>query len=334
MPGSTPLSYGELMLHRRSGIHGLHLSAISLSVGSCAADPTAPTSLQTLLHHAMSLGISHFDVTPSTRSPESTTAAIALALPALLPHRESLIFSARIGLGNQPPGLPGFGSRKRLLSGLDSLLLHTGLDYLDLLYAHRYDTGTPLEETITALASAVQQGKALYIGLSGYAPSMVRAALRHFQTLGIPLVSCQASYSLLDRWIEDGLLDMLERNGIGCVAAAPLAHGALTPSFLPPQEDAPPLPAISRIAADRGQNLAQLALSWVLHNPRITSALITATRPHHLAEARAALEHLSFTPAELTDLDACCPPPEQPAPPPLYPAHTSSSPSPGHTAAP
>ncbi|MEU5431595.1 aldo/keto reductase [Streptomyces olivoreticuli] len=331
MPGLTHQSCGELMLHRRSGIHGLHLSAISLSVGSCAADPTAPTPLQALLHRAAALGITHFDVTPSTRNPEGTTFATALALPALLSQRETLVFSARIGLGSQPC-LPGFGSRKHLLSGLDSLLQHTGLDYLDLLYAHRYDASTPLEETTAALASAVQQGKALYIGLSGYAPSMVRAALRHFRALDVPLVSCQASYSLLDRWIEDGLLDLLRRNGIGCIAAAPLAHGALTPSPLPPQEDAPPLPALSRIAADRGQNLAQLALGWVLRHPRITSALITATRPHHLTEARTALEQLTFTPAELTHLDALCPPPDQPDPP-AHSAHEPPLPSPDCTTA-
>ncbi|MCC2280831.1 aldo/keto reductase [Streptomyces sp. ET3-23] len=330
MPGLAHQSCGELMLHRPSGTHGLHLSAISLSIGSCAADPTAPTPLRTLLRHATDLGISHFDVTPSIRSPERTAAATALALPTLLPHRDALAFSARIGLGSQPSGLPGFGSRKRLLSGLDNLLLHTGLDYLDLLYAHRYDVGTPLEETITALASAVQQGKALYVGLSGYAPSMVRAALRHSRPLGVPLVSCQAGYSLLDRWIEDGLLELLQSQGVGCVAAAPLAHGALTPSTLPPLGEAPPLPALSRIAADRGQNLAQLALSWVLRHPRITSALITATRPHHLAEARTALDHLSFTPAELADLDACYPPPEQPSPP--LPNHGPPPPTPDHTA--
>ncbi|MCC2280937.1 aldo/keto reductase [Streptomyces sp. ET3-23] len=287
--------------------------------------------MQTLLRHAADLGVSHFDITPSSGNPEGNAFATAQALPALLPRRETLAFSARIGLGSQPPGLPGFGSRKRLLSGLDSLLLHTGLDYLDLLYAHRYDAGTPLEETTGALASAVHQGKALYIGLSGYAPSMVRAALVHFRALGVPVASCQASYSLLDRWIEDGLLDILRRNGIGCVAAAPLAHGALTPSPLPPQQDAPPLPALSRIAADRGQNLAQLALSWVLRRPHITSALITATRPHHLTEARAALEQLTFTPAELADLDVCCPPPEQPPP---HPAHTPPLSSPGYSAAP
>ncbi|WP_414167550.1 aldo/keto reductase [Streptoverticillium reticulum] len=283
-------------------------------MGSCAADLTAPTPLRTLLRHATDLGISHFDITPDARNPESTVAATAQALSPLIPYRDALVFSARIGLDRRHGSMHSFGSRKHLLSGLDSLLLHTGLDYLDILYAHRFDSGTPLEETTAALASAVQQGKAMYIGLSGYAPSMVRVALRRLQALGTPLVSCQASYSLLDRWIEDSLLDLLQRNGIGCVAAAPLAHGALTPAppAAPQDEEMPPLPALSRIATDRGQNLAQLALSWALRDRRITSALITATRPRHLAEARAALDQPVFTPGDLARLDACCPPPEQP----------------------
>ncbi|WP_367141187.1 MULTISPECIES: aldo/keto reductase [Streptomyces] len=322
------------MPHRRSGAHGLQLSAVSLSVGGCAADPTAPAPLRTLLRHATDLGVSHFDITPDTRNPEATASAIALALSSLIPRRDCLVFSARVGLDGRPSGLPGFGSRKRLLSGLDNLLLQTGLDYLDLLYAHRYDASTPLEETTAALASAVQQGKVLYVGLSGYAPSMVRAALGHFHALGVPLVSYQASYSLLDRWIEYGLLEILQRHGIGCVAAAPLAHGALTPA---PEcaalDDAPPLPALSHLAAERGQNLAQLALSWVLRYPRITSALITASRPRHLAEAHAAVGRISFTPAELASLDACCPPPERPHPPGAA-AGEESFPSPSRAAAP
>ncbi|MEW2581051.1 aldo/keto reductase [Streptomyces syringium] len=291
-------------------------------MGSSAAANTLATPLHTLLEHAVGLGISHFDITPSTRDPQNTEAAIALALAPLLPRRDSLTFSARIGLGSYPQSLPGFGSRKRLLAGLDRLLLHTGLDYLDLLYAHRYDIRTPLEETTAALASAVQQGKVLYAGLSGYAPSKVRAAVHQFNRLGTPLVACQASYSLLDRWIEDGLLDLLGRLGIGCVAAAPLSHGALTHPPLPTLGQTPRLPDLLHIATGRRQSLPQLAVSWALRYPRITSALITASRPHHLTETCAALDRLTFTSDELAAIDTCCPPPERRP----SPAHVSTAP--------
>lgn len=316
MSRSSNQSSWGIMPHRRSGSHGLRLSAVSLSMGGCVAAPSAPVPLRDLLRHAMDAGVSHFDITPDTRNPEGSAAAIAVALSSVLPYRDTLVFSARVGLNSWQGGMTGFGSRKSLLSGLDSLLLHTGLDYIDLLYAHRYDTGTPLEETVAALASAVQQGKALYAGLSSYAPSMVRAALPHFAELGVPLVSYQASYSLLDRWIEEGVVDILQRHGVGCVAAAPLAHGALSdPVWSEPRQDIPPLPALSRIATERGQTLAQLALSWVLRDPVITSALVTAARPRHIAEARAAAEQSIFTPADLAAVETCCPPPERACPP-------------------
>lgn len=300
------------MPHRRSGRHGLHLSALSLSVGSCATGHSTPTSLRSLLCQAMARGVTHFDITPDNACPRESAEKIALAIAPLLAHRSELVISARIGLGSFPDLMPGFGSRKRLLGGLDQLLLHTGLDYLDVLYAHRYDRATPLVETTQALASAVSRGKALYVGLSGYAPSMVRAANSRLQELGVPLTSCQTTYSLLDRWAEDGLLDILEKEGIGCIACAPLAHGVLA-DF--PEEDQQPdatpalLPTLSRIAANRNQILVQLAISWVLRHPRITSALVTASDLSHLMEVCDSVTHLGFTQDEVAALNACCPAP-------------------------
>ncbi|MEU7183574.1 MULTISPECIES: aldo/keto reductase [Streptomyces] len=302
---SPPQAASTRMPYRRSGDHGLHLSALGLSVGSSAVARSTRTPLRTLLCHAMAQGISHFDITPDTTYRTESAEKTAQAIAPLLAHRSDIVLSARIGLDSSPGHMQGFASRKRLLGGLDDLLLRTGLDCIDILYAHRHERETPLEETTQALSSAVQQGKALYVGLSGYAPATIRAAAGQLLQLRTPVVSCQTTYSLLNRWAEDGLKGMLEDLGIGCDAGAPLAHGSLAGS----PEALSSFPALSHIAAARNQSVAQLALAWTLRSPWVTSALVTTSRLDHLAENCASTGHLLFTPEETEALDACCPSP-------------------------
>ncbi|MGW8953951.1 aldo/keto reductase [Streptomyces sp. NPDC055709] len=266
------------------------------------------TTPSALIHHAVNEGVTHFDFTPR-RGQISGTAdgTVGHALATVRAWRGDVTVSTRIGLGTGlgPPN--GFGSRGRLLSQLNALLRHTGLDYVDVLYAHRYDYTTPLEETMGALASAVHQGKALYVGLSGFGPSALARAAVLLNRLGTPATLYQSSYSLLDRWLEHKMLDLLHLHGIGCIAGAPLASGALTGRGF--ALAAPPgvLPALARVAAERGQSLAQLALSWTLHHSRITSVLVSTSQFDHLSQAREATTHLDFSPDHLSVINASCP---------------------------
>ncbi|MEU7183683.1 MULTISPECIES: aldo/keto reductase [Streptomyces] len=294
--------------HRRSGRSGLHLPLLTLGL---RPSPDFPS----LLRHALQSGITAFDATPRHTSYGSPTEGeIGRALGVWRAERPDLVISARIGLATGPGPLDGFGSRKHILSTLDRVLRRIGLDHLDILYAHRYDPTTPLEETMGALASAVHQGKALYTGISGYAPAPAGQAAGLLRGLGAPAVACQASYSLLNRWVEEGLLDILDEHGIGCIACAPFHHGdlpRLAPLWPSPLDARSPRghgDELSDLAAARGQSIAQLALSWTLRDPRITSALLTTSCPAHLLESSHATRNLTFTPAELIALDACCPP--------------------------
>ncbi|UUN30909.1 aldo/keto reductase [Streptomyces sp. FIT100] len=306
MPAPPPRTAAPRMTHRRSGRSGLHLPVLSLSLAGRNKPLSAPSAL---IHHAVNEGITHFDFT-LRRGQISATAdgTTGHALATVRARRSDVTVSTRIGLGTGPGPLAGFGSRGHLLSQLNTLLRYTGLDHVDILYAHRYDHTCPLEETMGALASAVHQGKALYVGLSGFGPSVLARAAVLLNRLGTPAVLYQASYSLLDRWLENQVLDVLELHGIGCVAGSPLAGAALTGRGH--ALAAPPgvLSALARIAAERGQNLAQLALSWSLHNPRITSALLSTSQFDHLAQAREAAGRLDFTADELAGINACCPP--------------------------
>ncbi|WP_324289668.1 aldo/keto reductase [Streptomyces sp. H27-G5] len=215
--------------------------------------------------------------------------------------RNEVVISTRVGLGTHPMASLGFGSRKHLLSSLDRFLHQTGLDYLDILYAHRYDRRTPMDETVGALVSAVQQGKVLYVGLSDYAPSALGHANRLLHERGVPAIAYQTSYSLLDQWADSDLLSTLSHLGIGVIACAPLGHAALTPGR--PVADSASLNALAQIATARGQTLPQLALSWVLRNPIVTSALLSTTCPQHLIENISALDRTDFTPKELATLE-------------------------------
>ncbi|PNE42845.1 hypothetical protein AOB60_01345 [Streptomyces noursei] len=304
MPASPPsIVAANRMTYRRSGHSGLHLPVLSLGL---ANEQRALRTPSALIHHAVGLGITHFDFTPRY-GPLAGTGddIIGHALGTVRAWRSDVTVSTRIGLGTGPGPLVGFGSRGHLLSQLDVLLRRTGLDYVDILFAHRYDHSSPLEETMSALASAVHQGKALYVGLSGYAPSMLQRAATLLSRLGTPAVLYQASYSLLDRWLEGKVLDVLQLHGIGCMAGAPLAHGALTRQgsalTMPPET----LSTLSRIAQSRGQSLAQLALSWALHAPHVTSALVSTSYLGHLSEVRDAVDHMQFTSDELAAIEDC-----------------------------
>ncbi|MEU2835145.1 aldo/keto reductase [Streptomyces lavendulae] len=288
------------MPYRRSGRSGLHLPALALGIqsapGVLSRSPTPPG----LIEHAIDFGITHFDIAPLGSAED----VLYKTLSPTRSHRTELVISTRIGLGTRPGPTPGFGSRKHLLSGLDYVLQRTGLDYVDVLYAHRYDNQTPLDETAGALATAVRTGKALYVGLSDYAPSALLHASRLLQEAGTPAAAYQTSYSLFDRWADRGLLETLARHGIGAIACAPLARAALTPTHI---TDTAAVRELKKIAAARGQTLPQLAISWTLRTSHITSALITTTRLPHLKENLTALEHLDFTPQQLEALDRCCP---------------------------
>ncbi|MFJ8390945.1 aldo/keto reductase [Streptomyces sp. NPDC094438] len=296
---------------RRCGQSGLQLSPLGLNLSPHASFDSIVTPC--LLDHAMDLGVTHFDVTAlADHRCAATQRGRFPASSAWLDSRNKAVITARVGMGTQPGPLTGFGSRKQVLTGLDSVLHRTGLTYIDVLYAHRFDSATPLQETAQALASTVQQGKALYVGLSSFAPASVRRLAELLAALGTPVVAYQTSYSLMNRWIEDGLLDVLTEYGIGCVAAAPLSHGQITSTNMPAQaastlaEDLG-LPSLRHIAASRGQSVAQLAISWALRDARITSVLTSTAQTQHLMASQEATRHCSFTADELAALDLCYP---------------------------
>ncbi|WP_327591658.1 aldo/keto reductase [Streptomyces chartreusis] len=302
------------LAYRRCGNSGLRLPALSLALGHDLLSKQ-PLSQQYLVDRALDYGFLHFDLALPGQSflPRTTPPYMR----ALHDQREALILSTRIGLGSGPFTPAGFGSRKHLVSGVDRVLQQTGLDYLDILFAHRHDPDTPLEETMHALAGIVRQGKALYIGLSGYSPAILTQAISILASLHTPLVACQTSFSLLDRWAQDGLLGILKQHDIGFIACAPLAHGALSfpapaawplsaPADLDPTDT---LNAVTTLAQARGQTTAQLAISWLLNNQSVASALLTTTDPEHLRDARDAAAQATFTPDELRTLDTYCPPP-------------------------
>jgi L-glyceraldehyde 3-phosphate reductase len=218
----------------------------------------------------------------------------------------------------------GGGSRKYLLASLDQSLERLGLDYVDIFYSHRFDPDTPLEETMGALATAVHRGKALYVGISSYSAGKTRESARLLREMGVPLLIHQPSYNLLNRWIEDGLLDVLRDEGVGCIGFTPLAQGLLTDKYLEgvPEDSRSRRPggdslqpehlseanlarvrSLNEIAAARGQTLAQMAIAWVLRDPRVTSALIGASRPQQIVDNVAALVGLDFAPDELAEID-------------------------------
>jgi L-glyceraldehyde 3-phosphate reductase len=314
----------EQMQYRRSGISGLHLPAISLGLWQNFGGDAPLERSRAIVRRAFDLGITHFDLAnnygPPYGSAEETFGK--LLRDDLHPYRDELVISTKAGYDMWPGPYGEWGSRKYLLASLDQSLARMGLDYVDIFYSHRYDPETPLEETLGALDTAVRQGKALYVGVSSYSARMTREAHGILRGLGTPLLIHQPSYSMFNRWIEGDLLDELGDLGIGCIVFSPLAQGLLTdryvhgvpngsrasrPGSLSPDQlndsTLAKVRALNDIAARRGQSLAQLALAWVLRDPRVTSALVGASSDEQLEANVRALEGLSFEPDELDEID-------------------------------
>ncbi len=315
------------MPYRRVGRSGLVLPALSLGLWHNFGDSTPLGDQRALLRTAFDLGINHFDLAnnygPPYGSAESNFGR--LLREDFKGYRDELIISSKAGWDMWPgPYGQGGGSRKYILASLDQSLARLGLDYVDIFYSHRFDPDTPLEETAGALASAVQQGKALYIGISSYSGSKTREIARLLQEWKVPLLIHQPAYNLLNRWVEKDLLEVTDELGAGVIAFTPLAQGLLTDKYLNgvPQDARVNKPgggsllpshlseanlahvrALNEIARARGQSLAQLALAWTLRDPRVTSALIGASRPEQIVENVGALSNLAFSPEELALID-------------------------------
>src|SRR5258708_14792291 len=328
----------EQIPYRRCGQSGIDLPAISLGLWQNFGDDTPISTQRAIIWRAFDLGVTHFDL---ANHYGGTTAAQALEKGAygqpygsaetnfgrilaedLRPYRDELLMSTKAGWDMWPGPSGDFGSRKYLLASLDQSLRRMGLDYVDIFYSPRPDPRTPLEESMSALATAVQSGRALYAGISQYSPEQSAEAIAILRQMGVRLLIHQPSYSIIDRWIEDGLLDALERDRIGCIAFSPLAQGMLTSRYLDgipsgsraSRDDSlspdllsdatvSELRALDEVAKARGQTLAQMALTWVLRGQRVTSALIGASSVAQLEENLRAAGGPAFTTDELAAID-------------------------------
>ena len=315
----------DAMPYRRTGRSGLDLPAISLGLWQNFGGADVFETGRAILRRAFDLGVTHFDLAnnygPPYGSAEENFGKVMAADFAA--HRDELVISTKAGWDMWPGPYGGIGgSRKYLIASCDQSLKRMGVDYVDIFYSHRVDPTTPLEETMGALAHLHRQGKALYVGISSYSPELTRQAAAILKSEGVPLLIHQPSYSMLNRWIEDSLLDTLEDLGVGCIAFSPLAQGMLTNKYLGgvPQDSRAAkagslgghllsddniarIQALDAIAKARGQSLAQMALAWVLRDPRVTSALIGARTVAQLEDSLAALNTLGFTADELTEID-------------------------------
>ncbi|MEJ7647928.1 MAG: L-glyceraldehyde 3-phosphate reductase [Nakamurella sp.] len=314
----TPMSY------RRTGRSGLLLPAVSLGLWQNFGDVNPLEGQRAILRAAFDRGVTHFDLANNYGPPYGTaeTNFGRLFAEDFAPYRNELVISTKAGYDMWPGPYGNWGSRKYLLNSLDDSLRRMRLDHVDIFYHHRADPETPLEETMGALHTAVQSGRALYAGISSYSPERTVEAAQILAELGTPLLIHQPSYSMLNRWIEGGLLDVLGDNGIGCIAFSPLAQGMLTDRYL----DGVPegsraarkgslstdlltddalghIKALNAIAGDRGQSLAQLALAWALRDTRVTSVLVGASSVDQLLDNLGALDNLTFDADELTVIE-------------------------------
>ncbi|SEQ60977.1 L-glyceraldehyde 3-phosphate reductase [Streptomyces radiopugnans] len=316
----------DTMRYRRTGRSGLLLPEISLGLWHNFGNDRPLDTQRAILRRAFDLGVTHFDLANNYGPPPGAAEANFGRLLArdFRPYRDELVISTKAGYRMHPGPYGEWGSRKYLLSSLDASLRRMGLEYVDIFYSHRYDPDTPLEETMGALASAVHQGKALYVGVSSYSARRTREAARILREMGVRPLIHQPSYSMINRWTEDDrLLDALEAEGMGCISFAPLAQGLLTDKYLSgvpedsraargtsldpgllTQEVVGRLRALDAVAGRRGQTLAQLALSWVLRDPRMTSALIGASSVAQLEANVAAVRSPELTDEELAEIDA------------------------------
>jgi L-glyceraldehyde 3-phosphate reductase len=314
----------EQLDYRRCGRSGLRLPPISLGLWQNFGDDRPLGVSRAILRRAFDLGVTHFDLAnnygPPYGSAESNFGRIFSE--DLARWRDELVISTKAGYDMWPGPYGDKGSRKYLLASLDQSLRRMRLDHVDIFYSHRFDPETPLEETMGALDSAVRSGKARYVGISSYGPRHTEEAIAILRHLGTPLLIHQPSYSMFNRWIESELLDVLEREGVGCIAFSPLAQGLLTDKYLNgvpddsrvrrglnfsedlvTPENVERVRALNEIAAGRGQSLAQLAIAWALRDPRVTSALLGASSVAQLEQNLAALAHLDLDDAELAEIE-------------------------------
>ncbi|GAB0112690.1 L-glyceraldehyde 3-phosphate reductase [Acidisoma sp. C75] len=316
--------YDDAIPYRRCGRSGIKLPAISLGLWHHFGGTDRLENGRAILRRAFDRGVTHFDLAnnygPPYGSAEENFGTILKK--DFLPYRDELIISSKAGWDMWPGPYGMGGSRKYLIASCDQSLKRMGLDYVDIFYSHRPDFETPLEETMDALAQIVRQGKALYVGISSYGPELTRKAHALLRERGVPLFIHQPSYSMLNRWVEEGLLDTLSEIGTGCIAFSPLAQGLLTDKYLGgikegtraaekqsfdqgliTEENLARVRALHEIAEKRGQSLAQMAIAWVLRNPAVTSALIGARNVAQLDNALDATQNLAFTAEELAAIE-------------------------------
>jgi L-glyceraldehyde 3-phosphate reductase len=310
--------------YRRCGRSGLQLPAITLGLWQNFGDDRPLANSRAMIRRAFDLGITHFDLA-NNYGPPYGSAEINFGRifeEDLKPYRDQIVISTKAGYDMWPGPYGEWGSRKYLLGSLEQSLKRMRLDYVDIFYSHRFDPDTPLEETMGALDTAVRQGKARYVGISSYGPRRTEEAALILGELGTPLLIHQPSYSLLNRWIEEELLEVLEREGVGCIVFSPLAQGLLTDRYLDgvpedsrarignyfdegmlSSENLARVRALNEIAQRRGQTLAEMAIAWVLRDPRVTSALLGASSVRQLEQNVSALDRLDFDPSELEEID-------------------------------
>jgi L-glyceraldehyde 3-phosphate reductase len=314
----------DRMRYNRCGASGLELPAVSLGLWQNFGHDRPFDDVRAIVRRAFDLGVTHFDLANNYGPPYGSAEENFGRLLAgdLRPYRDELVVSTKAGYDMWAGPYGDGGSRKYLRASLDQSLGRLGLEYVDIFYSHRADPDTPLEETMGALDAAVRAGKALYAGISSYSPARTQQAHAILRELGTPLLIHQPSYSMLNRWIEDGLLDVLGELGVGCIAFSPLAQGMLTDKYLGgvpassraardgslsprllTDEALSRVRALNELAAGRGQSLAQLALAWTLRDPRVTSTLVGASSVEQLEANVASLERLELSPDELAEID-------------------------------
>ncbi|MEH7548344.1 MULTISPECIES: L-glyceraldehyde 3-phosphate reductase [Bacillaceae] len=315
----------ETMKYNRTGRSGLLLPAVSLGLWHNFGGVDTYENGRAMLRRSFDLGITHFDLANNYGPPAGSAEEMfgRMLKSDFAPYRDEMVISTKAGYYMWPGPYGDWGSRKYLISSLDQSLKRMGLEYVDIFYSHRPDPNTPLEETMMALDSIVRQGKALYVGISNYSAEQTAEAIKILNQLGTPLLIHQPNYSMFNRWIEDGLQDVLQENGVGSIAFSPLAQGLLTNKYLTgiPADSRAASPTgflqkehvtpevleqvrkLNEIAVERGQSLSQLALSWVLRGGKVTTVLIGASRVSQIEENVAALNNLDFTDEELARIE-------------------------------
>lgn len=314
----------DKMTYRRCGKSGLKLPLVSLGLWHNFGGTTSLENARNMLRTAFDLGITHFDLANNYGPPPGSAEENFGRIFAqdFKSHRDELIISSKAGYYMWPGPYGEWGSRKYLIASLDQSLQRMGLEYVDIFYSHRFDPDTPLEETMMALDHIVRQGKALYAGISSYGPQSTVEAVNILEDLGTPCLIHQSSYSMINRWVEEGLLDVLGEKGIGLIAFSPLAQGMLTDKYLNgvpkgsrvtkdssldedmlSEENLENIQALNRIAQERNQTLAQMALAWVLRDPQVVSVLVGTSRPEQVQENVQALDNLEFSESELARIN-------------------------------